>query len=335
MKKPGRQCRLIGMAAGCESRAMSHLSRRRFLTVCAATFGATAVGSQWSPIPGLAQAATPPAGTVTTIPTFCEMCFWRCGGIAHVRDGKLWKFEGNPKDPQSQGRLCPRGTGAVGAHYDPDRIRQPLLRVGERGKEEWKAVSWDEALGHIAERFAKIKAEHGAESIALFNHGFGQRFIQHVLKSYGVINYAGPVVRAVPRRARRRLPADIRQRRRLARADRHPRHRLPGADRLAPGREHAQLAGAGVRPGDRAARAGDRGRPALLRRGEQGQVLASGQTRHRSGAAAGMDEPARQRRPLRQGLRREARPWLRASSRPRSRATRWNGRPKRRACRPN
>jgi thiosulfate reductase/polysulfide reductase chain A len=33
------------------------------------------------------------------------MCFWRCGGIAHLRDGKLWKFEGNPKDPQSRGRL--------------------------------------------------------------------------------------------------------------------------------------------------------------------------------------------------------------------------------------
>ena len=129
---------------------MPHVSRRRFLTVSAATFGATAVGSQWLPIQGLAQAAQAPAGTVTTTPTFCEMCFWRCGGIAHLRDGKLWKFEGNPKDPQSNGRLCPRGTGAVGAHVDPDRLRQPLMRVGERGKEQWKAVSWDEALSFVA-----------------------------------------------------------------------------------------------------------------------------------------------------------------------------------------
>jgi thiosulfate reductase/polysulfide reductase chain A len=89
------------------------------------------------------------------------------------------------------GRLCPRGTGAVGAHYDPDRLRQPLMRVGERGKEQWKAVSWDEALSFVAEKMNKIKAEHGPESVALFNHGFGQRFFQHVLKSWGVINYAG------------------------------------------------------------------------------------------------------------------------------------------------
>ena len=170
---------------------MEHLSRRRFLKVSAATFGVAAVASQWEPMMRMAHAAPAASGSVTTIPTFCEMCFWRCGGIAHIRDGKLWKFEGNPKDPQSHGRLCPRGTGAVGAHYDPDRIRQPLIRVGARGKEEWKTASWDEALGLVAERMGKIKAEHGAESIALFNHGHGQRFFQHVLKSYGVINYAG------------------------------------------------------------------------------------------------------------------------------------------------
>ena len=168
------------------------VSRRRFLTISAATFGAAAAGAAWQGWMPIASAANTAQGTVTTVPTFCEMCFWRCGGIAHLRDGKLWKFEGNPLDPQSHGRLCPRGTGAVGAHYDPDRLRQPLLRVGERGKEQWKAVTWDEALNFVAERMNKIKAEHGPESVALFNHGFGQRFVQHVLKSWGVVNYAGP-----------------------------------------------------------------------------------------------------------------------------------------------
>jgi len=170
---------------------MTQLSRRRFLAISTASLGATGVATQWPALHGAAQAAPAEGGTVTQIPTFCEMCFWRCGGIAHVRDGKLWKFEGNPKDPQSMGRLCPRGTGAVGAHVDPDRLRQPLLRVGERGKEQWKAVSWDEALGFVAGKMNQIKAEHGPESVALFNHGFGQRFFQHVLKSWGVINYAG------------------------------------------------------------------------------------------------------------------------------------------------
>jgi thiosulfate reductase/polysulfide reductase chain A len=169
-------------------------TRRRFLQISAGTFGAAAAATtvSWQGwLPKALAADAPATAGVTTIPTFCEMCFWRCGGIAHVRDGKLWKFEGNPKDPQSMGRLCPRGTGAVGAHYDPDRLRQPLLRVGERGKEQWKTVSWDEALNYVAERMNKLKAEHGAESMALFNHGWGQRFFQHVLKTWGLVNFAG------------------------------------------------------------------------------------------------------------------------------------------------
>ncbi len=170
--------------------AMEHLSRRRFLKITAEGLGAAAAAR----LPAIASTAAADARTdgMVTVPTFCEMCFWRCGGIAHVRNGKLWKFEGNPRDPQSRGRLCPRGTGAVGAHFDPDRLQKPLVRRGERGKEAWTAVTWDEALTHVAERMRKIRAEHGAESIAMFNHGIGVRFLQHVLKSFGCTNFAGP-----------------------------------------------------------------------------------------------------------------------------------------------
>ncbi len=171
---------------------MERISRRRFLKISAATFGAGAVATQIEPLSRAAAAPAASARESKTIATFCEMCFWRCAGYAHVRHGKLWKFEGNPVDPQSQGRLCPRGTGAVGAYYDPDRLQKPLLRKGERGKEQWIAVTWDEALNFIAEKMKKIKAEHGAESIAMFNHGIGVRFIQHMLKSYGATNFAGP-----------------------------------------------------------------------------------------------------------------------------------------------
>ncbi len=183
------------MPANPRDSAVAAVGRRRFLAISAATVGGMAAGGGWLAAgPGSSRATTAAAaaaGEVQRIPTFCEMCFWRCGGIAHVRDGRLWKFEGNPLDPQSRGRLCPRGTAAIGAHFDPDRLRQPLLRVGERGREQWKAVGWDEALDFVARRMNEIKARHGAESVALFNHGFGQRFFQHVLKTWGVVNVAG------------------------------------------------------------------------------------------------------------------------------------------------
>ena len=116
---------------------MDAITRRQFLTISAATIGAGAAATQIAPLTHLAHAASPP-GEVKTIPTFCEMCFWRCAGIAHVRDGKLWKFEGNPRDPQSRGRLCPRGTGGIGALYDPDRLQHPLIRTTVNGKDEWR-----------------------------------------------------------------------------------------------------------------------------------------------------------------------------------------------------
>ena len=37
-----------------------------------------------------------------TVPTFCDLCFWKGGAIATVRDGRLWKIEGNPEDPLSR-----------------------------------------------------------------------------------------------------------------------------------------------------------------------------------------------------------------------------------------
>ncbi len=167
------------------------ISRRRFLQIGAATFGAGAVATQTDALRTMAATAEAPTGVVTT-PTYCDICFWRCGAIASVRDGKLWKIEGNPEDPLSRGRLCPRGTGGIGAHFDPDRLRAPLLRVGERGKESWKQVTWDEALDFVADKMKKIAAEHGPESVAMYNHGIAARQVTHLLKAFGTINVAAP-----------------------------------------------------------------------------------------------------------------------------------------------
>jgi thiosulfate reductase/polysulfide reductase chain A len=129
---------------------------------------------------------------IRTVLTFCDLCFWKCNAIATVRDGVLWKIEGNPEDPLSRGRLCPRGTGGTGAHFDSDRLRAPLLRASVRGEETWTEVTWDEALSHVARRMRKIEAEHGPEAVALFSHGIGGTFLRHTLKAFGSPNSAAP-----------------------------------------------------------------------------------------------------------------------------------------------
>lgn len=167
------------------------VSRRKFLKISAATVAASSfIGKAGEAAWKFSGGAAKPG--IRTVPTFCDICFWKCGGIASVRDGKLWKIEGNPADPLSRGRLCPRGTGGVGAHFDPDRLRAPLLRKGARGEEHWVEVTWDEALSFIADRMQKIKATYGPESLAMFSHGIGGTFLRHLVKAYGSPNISAP-----------------------------------------------------------------------------------------------------------------------------------------------
>ncbi len=169
---------------------MMNLSRRRFLKVSAATIAAA--GAYEGSFRVLAGSEKAKERGIRTVPTFCNLCFWQCGAIATVRDGKLWKIEGNPLDPLSNGRLCPRGTGGVGAEEDTDRLRSPLIRIQERGEDKWKAVTWDEALSFIADKMQKIKAEYGPESMGAYIHGLGGTFFKHTLRAFGTDNIVAP-----------------------------------------------------------------------------------------------------------------------------------------------
>ncbi len=172
---------------------MPTFSRRRFLQIAAGSAGLAAAGAAGVPrLAALARAAGASAKGVRRVPTTCDLCFWKCGAIATVRDGRLWKIEGNPEDPLSRGRLCPRGTGGVGAHFDPQRLTAPLMRRTVRGAEEWTAVTWDEALSHVAGKMSAIRSRYGPEAMALFSHGIGGNFLKHTMKAYGTPNLAAP-----------------------------------------------------------------------------------------------------------------------------------------------
>jgi len=169
------------------------LSRRKFLKITGATIGAAAAGgAAMKAFTVFSRPPLSPTHGLSKIPTYCDLCFWKCGAIAYVRDGALWKIEGNPEDPLSRGRLCPRGSGGVGAHSDPDRLKRPLMRKRQRGEEAWAEVTWDEAFDFIARKLNSIKAQYGPEAVALFSHGIGGNFLKHTMKAYGTPNISAP-----------------------------------------------------------------------------------------------------------------------------------------------
>jgi thiosulfate reductase / polysulfide reductase chain A len=134
---------------------------------------------------GCADPPLPGSGEVETSPTVCAICFWRCAGTVYREDGQPWKVVGHPQDLHSGGRLCTRGTGGLGSYKDPDRLRQPLLRVEQNGRQTFQPVSWDEALDYIAGRMRAIAEQHGEDRIALFRHGIGGAHFQQLLTAFG------------------------------------------------------------------------------------------------------------------------------------------------------
>ena len=76
--------------------------------------------------------------------------------------------------------------------YDEDRLKTPLIRVEERGKQVFREASWDEALDYISGRMKDISVKNGPESMALFTHGSGSGYFTTLFKAFGSANIAEP-----------------------------------------------------------------------------------------------------------------------------------------------
>lgn len=161
------------------------ITRREFLKIGAAVTAGAAGLTEILSEKGLLFADAP-AGSGRRVATFCELCFWKCGMIATVQDGRITKIEGNPDHPLSNGRLCPRGASALGSVYDRDRLKKPLIREkAPDGSQRFREAEWEEALDVVAKRLQTIVDRHGPDRIALFSHGHGGSFFKTLLSAMG------------------------------------------------------------------------------------------------------------------------------------------------------
>lgn len=167
-------------------------SRRQFLGLGAATVATAVVGPKILKAMGRAEAApkAKAAAAGKYVHTLCEMCVYRCGVKALVVDGVAVKLEGNPNHSGSRGKLCPRGNAGLQVLYDPDRLKFPIIRAGERGSGLWRKASWDEALDYVAGEMQRIKDQYGPEAMIFSStHGLSQHYFENLFKAYGSPNY--------------------------------------------------------------------------------------------------------------------------------------------------
>lgn len=110
-------------------------------------------------------------------------CFQQCILKVRVRDGVIVACEPddtiNPGKPREDGYLpnelldkgmiqtrpCAKGYTQAQMIYDPNRVKYPMKRVGNRGEAKFERISWDEALDSIAKKLVEVKGNYGPFSI--------------------------------------------------------------------------------------------------------------------------------------------------------------------------
>jgi anaerobic selenocysteine-containing dehydrogenase len=128
------------------------------------------------------------------VPSVCLQCPAGCGILVRVVDDRAVKIEGNRRYPSNQGRLCPKGQSGLQFLYDPDRIKAPMKRIGERGSGQWAPVSWDEALDEVAERLRALRDAGEPHTLVFMsgrNRGQSGDLIDRFLKAFGSPNHVG------------------------------------------------------------------------------------------------------------------------------------------------
>lgn len=134
------------------------VSRRHFLKLAGAGAAGSAVGAL-----GFDEAEAMVAEHVrawklaktTETRNTCPYCSVACGiimyGHGDLKKGEkaeIMHIEGDSDHPTNRGTLCPKGAALLDFVHAKTRTKYPMVR--EPGTNEWKRLSWNDALDRIA-----------------------------------------------------------------------------------------------------------------------------------------------------------------------------------------
>lgn len=121
----------------------------------------------------------------------CHLCEALCGIEIHSKGEEITSVRGDAADPFSRGHVCPKAVALIDVHNDPDRLRGPVRRAGDK----WEPIGWDDAFELVASRLAAIQSKHGANALGIY---LGNPNAHHV----GSILHGVAMVRALKTRNR-------------------------------------------------------------------------------------------------------------------------------------
>ena len=134
---------------------MVQYSRRQFMQVTGSTLAGSSLALMgFSPTNALAEVRQYKLAATTVTRQTCTYCSVGCGILMYaIGDGSkntrlsVMHVEGDPDHPVNGGTVCPKGAGLLDFVHSPNRLQFPEYRAP--GSNEWKRLSWDDALTRI------------------------------------------------------------------------------------------------------------------------------------------------------------------------------------------
>ncbi len=109
--------------------------------------------------------------------TTCPYCGVGCNLQLHIKDEYIYKVTSPFDSTVNHGNLCVKGRFGYDFIYNKDRVTTPLIRKQAQApgartqafdRNEWREVSWDEALDYTASRLVEIYQRDGADAMAVY-----------------------------------------------------------------------------------------------------------------------------------------------------------------------
>lgn len=100
-----------------------------------------------------------------------------CALQVEVKDGRIGRVRGGDQ-PYTDGVICAKVARYAERQHHPERLREPLLRVGAKGEGRFAPISWDEALDRLAERLRSAVDRDGPESVWPYHYAGTMGLVQ-------------------------------------------------------------------------------------------------------------------------------------------------------------
>ncbi len=161
---------MAGVTDSFEPEKMSAMSRKQFLGLVSASAAFAAAGctnyrDKGEIVPYNKKPEELTLGIANYYASTCNGCEQSCGILIKTREGRPIKIDGNPDHPVNKGKICSKGQASILNLYSPERLKDPMQKIGIVG---FNTTTWNNIDGAIT--LALKSAVANKKEIAVVTH---------------------------------------------------------------------------------------------------------------------------------------------------------------------